>query len=468
MDEIQTSQTVRLADQQKFMVHLLTDKVMCAQYHENPETVLKQYKLLSQPAETLPTKEAIEIFYHALVIKKLRQSRQYFPVSYTVLKPELIQVYSDYLEQIPPQSKLLSSKEKIQDFIGFFFKNRAQYTFNTTWKRALIAHEMHQTRIKINGAEHIVRSCETDCKITATAFAEKLYLQAVDKFKSTGTTKTKSYNAVFNEWIIELSRIGESQDKIDNFKENIERHSLSYWTDTSIDLISDIAIENFVTWRREKFKGLKNSTLVRGFVPIKQLFKFAYKKGYIKEIPVFPTLKNKSIPRPEFSETEWQTITNKVENWIEIAPKNQIRNRIYLKYYILIMGNTGIRTGTEAQGLKWSGIHERVFKGDPTSHILINIPTGKVGNRKTVPPRTVKTLLQELKQIRYDERKKLNLKFNEDEPIFCNKNGEGIKSFKKSFRSFLKHYNLLKSKLKETVSLLLKILFSFNSNSTIF
>ena len=311
-----------------------------------------------------------------------------------------------------------------------------------------------QTRIKLKGvAKGIKKSTQTENKTAALLNAERIYHQLVDKFKTTGNTQTKTYNQVAIEWLRHLEEEDKDELIVDNFRENLHRHSLKYWTNTPIDLITDKEIIKFVSWRKKKYKGLKDSTLKRGFVPIKQVFSYAYTMGYIKEIPAFPKLSNATNPRPDFIEDEWQEITTKLENWLKISPKKSLRSRIYLKYYILIMGNSGVRTGTEAQSITWGDIVEMSFKGYQDKQTVIYINKGKTKERITVPPRIVKNLLLELKTFRVEECKSLNIPFNDDEPIFCNAKGVGTQSYKKGYRTFLKHYNLLTNKHNKTRAL---------------
>jgi integrase len=308
-----------------------------------------------------------------------------------------------------------------------------------------------QTRIKISGSTGYIRkSCKTTDEFKARKFAENLYDSLVDKFRDTGSTQTKTFKSVVDEWLNGLVEKDTKPELIKEFRDRLYNYPVRYWGDKWIDAIQDADLTDFIDWRKKNGKkGRKpsNATIKKDLVPLNQVLKYAYGKKYISRPLKFEKFKTKSKRRPDFSAKEWQTILQKLDEWIKKSKKHprSYRDRIYLKYFILIIGNTGIRAGTESRAITWNCLENERVQDVEHEVLAIRIRSGKQGARSVVPHRSVQRYLIEIRKIREKELLKLNMPFNKDEPIFCHENGKVIHTFKKGFKSFLTHYGLLKN-----------------------
>ena len=113
------------------------------------------------------------------------------------------------------------------------------------------------------------------------------------------------------------------------------------------------------------------------------------------------------------------------------------RDRFYLQQYVLIMGNCGIRIG-EGRELKWTDV-SRTKTLEGGTRIVLNV-SGKTGNREVVCNESVKDYLSRLYNFRTEET---GFKPPLSEHIFSHKNGNPIKSFKRSFNTLLEKSGLL-------------------------
>jgi integrase len=120
-----------------------------------------------------------------------------------------------------------------------------------------------------------------------------------------------------------------------------------------------------------------------------------------------------------------------------LPTKEKKRDRLYLRYYILILGNSGLRTG-EARSLTWRDVSStNTLTGEKR---LIFTVRGKTGEREVVCNAGVETWVAELEAYR---RQESGVAVLPSETLFCHPNGAPIKSFKKSFGQALKKAGVL-------------------------
>jgi integrase len=107
--------------------------------------------------------------------------------------------------------------------------------------------------------------------------------------------------------------------------------------------------------------------------------------GWITE-SIRPTLLNKGIKsesRGAFSEKEYKAIYTKLRTWWQEGHRKETRElRKVLREYVLFLGNTGIRHGTESITLKWNNL-EHYIDENKDKYLLINVD-GKRGKREAV------------------------------------------------------------------------------------
>ena len=142
-----------------------------------------------------------------------------------------------------------------------------------------------QVRIKIDGSTgYTIQSTRTSDVMKATLVATDLYQALVDKFRSTGSTQTRTFKAVVKEWIQHLENKNLNPKKISEFKERLNNYPARLWGDKYIDQIQNSDLEHFIEWRKTHGKHQQTpslSTIKRDLVPLKGLFRFAYSEKYI-------------------------------------------------------------------------------------------------------------------------------------------------------------------------------------------
>lgn len=303
-----------------------------------------------------------------------------------------------------------------------------------------------QTRIKINGAEHYIRkSTKTLDFNKALGLATELYLSSVDKFRATGLTEIKTFKQVVDEWLDALSK---NPKTISEFKSRLYNYPVRLWGDLPIDRLQQSDLIDFMDWRRSTGAirpNPSNVTIKRDLVPLRQVLKYAYGKKYTSQHLIFDTFKAQSQRRPAFSENEWEMIVRKLPEWVNqsIGHHRHFRDRFYLYKYVILIGYSGIRPGSEARSLTWGSLKSIDLYKNGGGQTAIEISRGKRGPRVAIPDQRIDMHLAELKTFRAGELVAMKRQLTDDEPIFCHENGRPIHSFKKGFRAFLENYNLL-------------------------
>jgi integrase len=134
-------------------------------------------------------------------------------------------------------------------------------------------------------------------------------------------------------------------------------------------------------------------------------------------------------------------------HWVDkghTAKTNQMR--ALLRDYILVLSNTGIRHGTEAQGLKWRDIEWITKDGERYLQFTVK---GKTGKRQPIARHNTEDYLRRLQERRphiakltFDAllKKKLN------EKVFVLEDGSETKSLAGTFRTLMRDSGLDKDR----------------------
>jgi len=321
------------------------------------------------------------------------------------------------------------NREEFRRDYGYFYIYKRRDRKKPTWN----------VFIKLDGESGFTRkSLKTEDKHKAYQLADNLYKE----LQLSGTTKSYSFNSALDEFL--LTRPKDDFEKL--------KYPKKFWTGQNLSSFSDRDLEKFIIYRKsqEAYKDNpppKNATLRREFGVLNQFFRYAYSNSYTKEHLKLPTIIASKNPRPSFSEQEWSEIIGHLAEWKNLSNnKAHIRSRTYLEVFILLLGNSGIRPMSEVSGLTWKHFDEPTLRnkdGYKFKQFLINVPvSGKTGSRQVIPNLGIKKILTDFKKFVAPK--------SDDEFIFANKDGTAIKSFTKSFTSFLTHYDLLKNGQDET------------------
>ena len=134
----------------------------------------------------------------------------------------------------------------------------------------------------------------------------------------------------------------------------------------------------------------------------------------------------------------------KLPHWINKTqhPKS-VHMRELLRDYVLIMANTGMRHGTEAQNLKWQHITQ--FEDNGQSYLEMSV-SGKTGRRDIIcrsgTINYLKRIYERSEDINHLEFEEL-LKQRLDLPVFRLRDGTITNAIHQTFRNFLRENELL-------------------------
>jgi integrase len=190
-------------------------------------------------------------------------------------------------------------------------------------------------------------------------------------------------------------------------------------------------------------KGQQSPNSVkRMFSDLKHFFNWCVEEGHIASMPRFPKVSGDKAKRPHFNPNEWRKLRGAMGPYLQSSPKYVQRDRLLLMHYILVLAETGIRVG-EARELRW-----RDLRPIDATNIALMVK-GKTGIRELVASgsKVREGLGLILKRRRKDLKDEASDIFGLDEVpddsyIFCDKKGQAINSFKKSFATFLREIGL--------------------------
>ncbi len=296
-------------------------------------------------------------------------------------------------------------------------------------------------RLKVpNVSGFVVKSCKTTDDFEARRFAESLYYQLEGRAHRGEPIKAPSFRRVFELWS-RSQDVAHQEGKRSSFNENIRRVEL--WAlrrlgEYRIDLITENVMADYLDWRVGQSKKPACGTLRNERTAINQLFKFAKRKGFIRELPEIKIKAGKQTARPDIPEAEWYRLVSYMDQYLASAQdRRRYRERFYLCRYILILANTGIRIG-EARRLRWRDISEtRTLTGESRTVFTVR---GKTGEREVVCNVGVEEHLKELAIFRAQELKR---PLAAGEFVFCHRSGTAIGSFKSGFYRLLKEAGVL-------------------------
>ena len=182
----------------------------------------------------------------------------------------------------------------------------------------------------------------------------------------------------------------------------------------------------------KKKKPLSASGMGNILYVLRGVFRTAVKFDAIREVdvPVIKAAKRRrndkgdaqARSRSAFTIEEYRTLFRFMRGWVNKGRnENQIQRRLLLRDYVLILVNSGIRAGTESNGLCWKHVeHFKHVDGKEYPRIWVN---GKTGERQLVAMPNVKKYLNRIKQRRTEY---LGHEPDINEPVFSLPDGKHI------------------------------------------
>jgi integrase len=283
-----------------------------------------------------------------------------------------------------------------------------------------------QARFKLDGRIGFKTiSLKTRNRIDAIAKAKSLYLSFSQAVKDGSSIENRTFNQAWRDWYQRMVAHNVWSDSRKKWHLNyFNRYFQAYFGDKKLDEItSDFANEYFV-WRKRYWvdgdgsksieynrrrKGLKThsshnvkkdvsfTTLRMEKSALNQFFSFAYEtKRWIRypiKLKLVASQRQKlEGQRSVFDNAEWNVLTRNLLSWVEEKGKyaggrvNSFHRhqRQQLRFFILFIGSTGIRPGTETRFMKWSDItSSKDNDGIEKLKIRISADT-KMGRSRTV------------------------------------------------------------------------------------
>ena len=93
-----------------------------------------------------------------------------------------------------------------------------------------------------------------------------------------------------------------------------------FWRTILVSEITPQTYDDFIQWRRKRFKSIKAHTLHKDMVLIRQVLKLAVQRGHISTIPPMPNVgRILPNPRPWLSKAEWGHLRYVAEKRVEDA-----------------------------------------------------------------------------------------------------------------------------------------------------
>ena len=228
----------------------------------------------------------------------------------------------------------------------------------------------------------------------------------------------------------------------------INLYFIPFFGKTFITNIDHEKIQAFNAWRVEQIgREPKASTLNTHNSAMNKVYAEAVARGFITQgkVPILANKGEEATRRPDFSLDDYRTLIRKLPHWIDQGKGGKSRDMRYLlRDYVLILANTGMRHGTEAQNLRWK--HVTVFVENGLEYVEFYLHgktkpheaigrSGTIGYLKRIHART-----DAIKDTDFYEM----LKHKRDLPVFCLPDGTVTEHLRQTFKAFLKHAGLLK------------------------
>lgn len=227
----------------------------------------------------------------------------------------------------------------------------------------------------------------------------------------------------------------------------LNKYFIPFFGKTYITNIDHDKIQDFNRWRITQIgREPKASTLNTHNSAMNRVYDEAVARGFITQgkVPVLANKGEEGKRRPDFSLEDYRTMIRKLPSWIERGKGGKSRDMRYLlRDYVLILANTGMRHGTEAQNLRWK--HVTVFTEKGLEYVEFYLhgktkPHDAIGRAGTIDYlKRIHSRTEAIKHIDFYDMLKQKL----DLPVFCLPDGTVTEHLRQTFKAFLKDAGLL-------------------------
>lgn len=283
----------------------------------------------------------------------------------------------------------------------------------------------------MDNGKRIVRSTKTDNLEEAQERAIELYYETQARIKNKLPAQTRKFKHVATYAMKRMQNDldgGAGKQAYKDYVSALRRWLIPYFGDTDIAKIDLAALTAFDAWRTEQNKKpFSQSGINNHNAALNRVFDEAELHGWLVK-SLRPTLLNKgtkSESRGSFTDAEYTKIYTALRSW-DKKTKNEkaAATREVLRNYFLVLGNTGVRHGTEALGLRWRNVEWQDSNGE--RYLVLNVD-GKTRKRSAVARDTVETYMHRQSKLNpklsYDSFDEL-VAAKSDEFVFTTRLGE--------------------------------------------
>lgn len=283
--------------------------------------------------------------------------------------------------------------------------------------------------------------------------AKTLYMEYRFRAKHDLPIVSKRFDAVARLTVTDMQKqlaAGTGRKVYSDYITAIETYLIPFFGAKFVNNISHVELKEFAVWRAAKLgREPKASTITTHNSALNRVFEEAVNRGYMTKgkIPILVNDGDDGERRPDFSVDDYRTMIRKLPSWAkdETVHTQKSRDmRMLLWDYVMVLANSGIRQGTEAENLRWRNVH--VFEDKGRIYLELQGVQGKTKAHNVMCRPTALAALRRI-HARTDAIKNTPfedvLKQRLDLPVFALPDGTVTKHLNQTFKRFLEEHGLL-------------------------
>jgi len=229
------------------------------------------------------------------------------------------------------------------------------------------------------------RSLKTKDKVTALKKAKEKFLSVRVQIKNGKVMFDKKVCHLMEKYIaFQWDEAKKAKRKTEGRVKTIEsqlKHFVEFvGLNTKVNNIDPTKFIKYVQFRRSHYPNVQNVTLVNEISTIKNLLAFAQKRGFLSrevEWDFGCPLKKKANRRAVIEHKHYKRMYKWMRGWNkEETDRKVIEQKEFVRHFILIMANSGLRFG-ELRRLQWKDISVKTVKDNGEDVKLMHIDIGE-------------------------------------------------------------------------------------------
>lgn len=311
----------------------------------------------------------------------------------------------------------------------------------TEWvRRSLQTTDLKAARARAYEAFRVWQDDPTADWLAATGTTKHhvSFKSVADEWLATQTTDYKYKAAVVRKFLLpffhELRLVTDISNVNDNLIADYRLWRLKFWQGDEAGQSGDVpaSIETSAK-QAAHYQAPRATTLNRENPTLRQILKYAGKKGYFgaRPVPEVAMEASKPNPRPAFLGGDFDKLAKTAAVWIAEAETDLVRwRRQLLADWIWVARHTGIRLPHEADALTWGDVR--------LDTRLLHIPEDTKTGKRDVPLNDMALArLKDMRARRIAHAKNSNQKFRETEPLFLMVDGSSPGDLGKLFNQLI-------------------------------